>query len=209
MLAPGFRLSNTGTTNAVDELRQRPGRQPAVWIALSVAIAIALAAGFAVTTVLEVSDTLPGDIFTTLTRDEPPREAGWLSHVHGPPTGAARGMQLALLGLLLGGVPAAMLSAALVAFGRKSRKPWSGGWANVFLAGFVFQLSSLGLTTLLLVLLLLFARDADAPAGEVLFYGGLLGVSVLCGAGGLWFWRELQLSVHDEPLRIAPFQHGG
>ncbi len=58
-----------------------------------------------------------------------------------------------------------MLSAALVAFGRKLRKPWSGGWANVLLAGFVFQLSSLGFTALLLGLLLLYARDFQRHGG--------------------------------------------
>jgi hypothetical protein len=83
--------------------RQPPGRQRVVWIALGVAVVIALATGFAVTTVLDVSDTLPGDIFTTLTRDEPPRDSGQLLIVDGPPTGVARGIQLALLGLLLVG----------------------------------------------------------------------------------------------------------
>jgi hypothetical protein len=102
-----------------------------------------------------------------------------------------------------------MLSAALVAFGRKSRKPWSGEWANVFLAGLVFQLSSLGFTTLLLMLLLLYGRDVGSSAEDLRFYGGFLGVCFLCGAAGLRFWRELQVSVHDEPVRIAPFRRAG
>ena len=115
---------------------------------------------------------------------------------------------MGLIGLLLGGVPAAMLSAALVAFGRKSRQRWSGGWANVFLAGFVFQLGSLGFTTLLLMLLLFYARDGGLST--ILSYGGgFLGVSLLSGAAGLRFWRELQVGVHDEPVRIAPFQRAG
>src|SRR6266545_3454027 len=99
------------------DLGKRPGRQREVWIALGVAVVIALATDVAVTTVLDVSDTLRGDIFTTLTRAEPQRDSGEFLHVDGPPTGVARGIQLALLGLLLGGVPAAMLSAALVTFG--------------------------------------------------------------------------------------------
>ena len=189
--------------------RQPPGRQRVVWIALGVAVVIALATGFAVTTVLEISDVLPEDILSTLTRDEPPRESGELIIIgDGPPTGVARGIQLGLIGLLLGGVPAAMLSAALVAFRRKSRQPWSGGWANVFLAGFVFQLSSLGFTTLLLMLLLFYAWD-DGLSAILSYGGGFLGVSLLSGAAGLRFWRELQVGVLDEPVRIAPFQRAG
>jgi hypothetical protein len=192
---------------ANDERRQRSGRQRVVGIALCVAVVIALATGFAITTFLDVSDTLPGDIFTTLTRDEPPRDSSVLIHIDRPPTGVARGIQLALLGLLLGGVPAAMLSASLVTFGRISKgKPWSGAWANVFLAGFVFQLSSLGFTALLLGLLLLYAREFGATVEDLRFYGGFLGVSLLCGAAGLRFWRELQVGVHIEPVTIAPFQ---
>jgi hypothetical protein len=194
---------------ANEERRQRPGRQPVVWIALCGAVVIALVTGFAVTTVLDVSDTLPGHIFTTLTRDEPQRDAGEFLHVDGPPTGVARGIQLGLLGLLLGGVPAAVLSATLVTFGRKSRKLWSGAWANVFLAGVVFPLSSLGFTTLLLVLVLLYARDSGATAEDRRFYGGFLGVSFLCGAAGLRFWRELQGGIRDEPVRIGPFERAG
>lgn len=190
--------------------RQSTGRQRLVWIALSVVVVTALATGFALTTVLEVSDILPDDIFTTLTRDEPHREYHSVVIVDGPPKGVARGIQLGLLGLLFGGVPAAILAAALAAFGRKSGQPWSGGWANLFLAGFVFQLSSLGLTTLLLVLLLFVVRDVGISGiqfdVEVLVDVGLLGVSLLCGAAGLRFWRELQVSVRDEPIRIAPFQ---
>ncbi len=185
--------------------RQPAGRQRVVWIALGVAVVIALATGFAVTTVLGVSDLLPEDILTTLTRHEPRRESGELIIIgDGPPTGVARGIQLGLIGLLLGGVPAAMLSAALVAFGRKSRQSWSGGWANVFLAGFVFQLSSLGFSTLLTVLLLFYARDDGFSA--IRSHLGFLGVSLLSGAAGMRFWRELQGSVHDEPVRITPFQ---
>ena len=53
------------------------------------------------------------------------------------------------------------------------------------------------------------ARDFGATAGDVQFYGGFLGMSLLCGAAGLRFWRELHVSVHDEPVRITPFQRAG
>ena len=191
---------------AVYEHPQGPGSQRSVWIALCAAIGIALGAGFVVTTVLEVSDTVAGDVFKTLTQGEPQRDPGDLLLVisDGPPTGVGRGMQLALFGLLVGGVPAAILSAALVAYGRKSRKSWSGNWTNVFLVGFVFQLSSLALAMLLMVLLGWYAIDSGAGAGDVLPFGGFLGLSLLCGAAALRFWRELQDSVQEEPLRIMP-----
>ena len=86
-----------------------PGRQRAVWIALGVSVVTALATGFALTTVLGVSDTLTGDISTALTRADPPRDPGMRIIVHGSPTGVGRGMQLALFGLLMGGIPSALL----------------------------------------------------------------------------------------------------
>jgi hypothetical protein len=183
-------------------------RQRGVWIALAVAVLMAQATGLTVTAVLDVSGTLPNDIFTALTRPEPQRDfGGELIHCDlVPPTGVARGIQLALLGLLLGAVPAAMLSAALVTFGRTSRStPWAGGWGHVFLAGFVFQVSSLGFSALL-GLFLWDAREF-ATAQDLQFYGGFLGASLLCSVVALRFWRELQVGVHSELVTIAPVRH--
>ena len=182
----------------MDEHQQRPRSQPSVWIALCIAIGVSLAAGVTVTTLVGVSDSVVRDTLTTLTRQEPPKKStGDLVIVLRQPTGVGRGMQLALFGLLVGGVPAAILSATLVAFRRKSRRPWAGQWGNVFLAGLVFQLSSLGLTTILVVLLVWYAVDSSATAADVLPFGAFLGLSVLCGAAAVRFWRELQDSVHD------------
>jgi hypothetical protein len=181
-------------------------RRPLAWIAPSVAIVVALAAGATIATIFDVSDSLPGNILTSLTVHEPAREPGGfdLMIVHGPPTGVARGIQLALLVLILGSVPAAVLSAVLVALGRLTRRPWSAPWGSVFLAGLIFQVSSAGLNILLFVLFFVLGGLWGASAEEAFTYGGFLGVSSLCGAAGLRCWRALQAGVHDEPIRIAP-----
>jgi hypothetical protein len=169
---------------------------------------MALAVGFAVAAVLGVSDALPSDILVALRPMERLTQEDQSIIIDNPPTGVARGIQLGLLGLLFGGVPAAILATALAARRRNRERGWSGDWGKVFFAGFVFQLSSLVFTAFLLLVLLWAAYDSEAQAKEVVSFGGPLLLSVVCGIWGLRSWRALQLDVQT-PATITPYQRPG
>jgi hypothetical protein len=172
--------------------------------------AMALAVAFAVAAFLGVSDTLPGDALLALRPIEAPaveasKDSGMhFIHVDGPPTGAARGVQMGLIALLLGGVPAAIFGWALTARRSTAARPWSRAWENVFLAGFVFQLSSVAITAVLLAVVLWFAFDSSTTALGIAVFAVPLFVGVMCGFWGLRCWRVLQHQAQEMPLTIAP-----
>ena len=85
--------------------------------------AMAFAVGFAIVAIVAVSRTLPAAIAMGLATTAPAQDSGWLIIVHSPPTGVIRGVQLSLLGLLLGGVPAAIRSNSLGGLARPVRTP--------------------------------------------------------------------------------------
>jgi hypothetical protein len=179
-----------------------------------VALALVLAALFAFVgaAILETADVLPVDVQLTLSGGlsvspieiDDRAEGGLdLTIVDGPPTGAAAGIQMVLLGVLLGGVPMALIGIVLAWFSRAYRRTWSGAWAQVFLGGFVFQLSSLCITLLLFLLMLLaFADLRSVESGDGRFAGGLL-VSITCSAAALGSWRTLRQSVSDQPISVV------
>lgn len=157
---------------------------------------MAITVGVVVVALLRSADTLQDDIFATLTAPANRRVTGIdFIHVWGPPNDVAEGFQFGLFALLFGSVPAAILAAALRAGRWARQRAWGGGWATVFLAGFVFQVSSLAFTALVLILLLWAAAFGPAHAGEsqeMVWWGGGLLVSALCSAWGLRCWRFLQ-----------------
>jgi hypothetical protein len=156
--------------------------------------AMALAVGFSVTAILRSADALPTEIIAALMSVEEPDPSGsFITIVDGAPTGVARGIQFGLFALVLGCVPAASLGAFLRWYSR--RTSWPRAWENAFLAGLVFQLSSLVFTAFLLVLLVWAAYDSGAQAEEVVWPVGLLFVGVLCGVWGVGSWRFLELQV--------------
>ena len=163
-------------------------------VSLIAASATVLAASWFIAAVLSVSDVLQHDVSIALRPVERAHE-GMFMIVCGPPTGVAAGIQLGLAGLLFGGVPAALVAAGVTVFRR--RHTWSGAWENVFFAAFLFQLSSMALTLLLLVPVILFGYSTTDAA-----FGGMLRLSVLCNFWGLWLWRRLQLSVTEAPSTI-------
>jgi hypothetical protein len=168
---------------------------------------MALAVSYAGAAILGVSDVLPGELQVALTpveRVEHPSEDGGINivRVDPAPTGVSAGIQLGLIGLLLGGVPVAIVGTVLAASNRGRR--WSRTWGSVFLAGFVFQLSSVVFTAFLLILLLWLAYEATA--WEILAFAGPLLFGVVCGLWGVRSWRVLQHQLQELPLTIAPHE---
>ena len=117
--------------------------------------------------------------------------------VDGPPTGAARGIQIAIFAMLLGGVPAAVFAMVLARRSEARHKRWPGRWAQAFLGGFIFQLGSLFFTSICVLML---ALDVGSPADQVflIIESGLL-ITIACSIGGLRAWRRLRASVTLEP----------
>lgn len=186
----------------MNEKRPSPSRRLPVWA--FVLGAMVFAVGFAMTAVFGISDALPSEILAALRPvQQPVLKPDVIVIVHRPPTGVARGIQLGLLALLLGGVPAAIAARVLTGRRQGRERRWSGGWGSAFLAGFVFQLSSLMLTAFLLVLLLWLAWDHAAHAEDVLWFGGPLLLSSACSIWGLRWWRALQFQVHDTHMRVT------
>src|SRR5688572_6702445 len=130
-----------------------------------------LAVGVTVLTILAASDPLRRDVLAAFITAPavPARGEGGMNivTVMEAPTGVARGVQIGLAALLVGGVPAAFIGRALAAGTSRSRRRWSGGWRSAFLAGFAFQVSSVAFSLSLLVLVLWIAYDAGATAREV------------------------------------------
>ncbi len=118
--------------------QETSARIPRAFLGVVVVGGMALVVGLAVAAVLGVADVLPGDVLRSLTPLAPVArntQGLELIHIDGPTTGVARGIQLGLLGLLFGGIPAAILSTALARWRRHRERNWSGDWGNVFLVG--------------------------------------------------------------------------
>lgn len=102
-----------------------------------------------------------------------------------------------LLAVFAGGVPVALVGLGWAARTRQAGIRWSRKWAAVFQIGFIFQLSSILLTSALLLAMLL--------AGEGSVFATVLFVfSLVLSAFGLRAWRLLQAAVIREmPQRIT------
>jgi hypothetical protein len=187
----------TGSGTADDNVSTGHGRVGGVGWPF-VMTGLALAVGLAVTAIIGISDALPGDVLGALRPGEQAtHDPGVIVTVHTPPTGVA-GIQLGLVTLLLGGVPAAVLARVLARrwLGRRRRR--LDGWGNVFLAGLVFQLCSLAFTAVLLLVLLWAAAEHAADIEDVLSFGGPLLLSSACSIWGLRAWRALQWEGRSE-----------
>lgn len=167
---------------------------------------IALAVGVAAASLLDVADVLPGHVATALRPLEPPAsppEGGiTLCHDCGvAPVGVARGMQVVLLLLLAGGLPAAV-AAGLLAVSAGSQR-WSAGWEPVFRAGFLFQLNSVALSALLLALVVWGGWSFAEERQYLVPWGSWLLLSIVAGVPGLKAWRILQAASGEPPLSLA------
>ena|SRR5688572_8347111 len=160
----------------------------------TIIILIGTAVIVAITSLLGASDTLPSNIRTALASVQREDQVGLIACIFGPPTGAARGIQIVLLCLLVGGVPSAVLAATLNR-SRTAARPVH--CANVFLAGFVFQLSSLVFTLFLLILLMSAASAFVNDRLTLVLIGAALMSSSACSAWGVGSWRALQMQVRE------------
>ena len=91
--------------------------------------------------------------------------------------------------------------AALAKWGSRRGDGWKDDWDPVFFAGLIFQLSSLAFTGFLLAMLLWAALSVSDGIPDAAPFGGVLLVSVLCGAWGVHSWRTLQLQVRRASTR--------
>ncbi len=185
-------------------------RRLPIWV--MVVGGMALAVSYAVAAILGISGILPAEVLVALKPVEQriERASYWnIVRVDPAATGVAAGINWGLLGLLLGGVPVAILGTALAARRSNRGRRWSRAWGNVFLAGFVFQLSSVVFTAFLLVLGLWLAYAVSATALEILAFAGPLLFGVVCGLWGVRSWRVLQLQLQELPLTIAPHEGAG
>ena len=121
-------------------------------------------------------------------------------HVCGPPDGAARGMQLAVMALVLAGAPLAVLGIVLAAVSTREALQWTSAWKPVFRAAFVVQVSSVGVTApiaVLVVTTVLLDNAWDLLPGVVAF------VSAAASSVALPAWRRLiGASAPETPISI-------
>jgi hypothetical protein len=193
---------------AVSNIASMPARRLGLIRRLDLSVfivaGIAMAVGFAAAAFVGISDALSGEVRTSLLSVAANSHPGWFVIIDVPPNGVARGIQIGLLCVVLGGVPAAILAAGLAKRRARRDTGWSDRWGNVCLAGLVFQLSRLTLTAFILVLLLSVASDGGADAKEVVSFGGPLLVSIGCSVWRLHSWRALQFGVRQTIPRIVP-----
>ncbi len=131
-----------------------------------------------------LADRLPGDIGASIKSVELTDQDGMnLIIVDGPPTGAAEGALIALLAILVGGIPAGVVGIALEARTRRRGISWPDGYSRFFYAGLIFQLCSL---LLALLICAFFLGEIPALAAFV------VAVNVACGVLGLPSWRYLE-----------------
>jgi hypothetical protein len=161
---------------------------------MGVAVAVAVAA------MLGVTETLPSNVLLALTAVEEDTREGFMIVCTWRVPDTVQGMRFVLLGLLLGGVPAAILAALL----RRTRAngQWSAEWGNVFRAGFVFQLNSLMLTTCVFCLVFVSAYSFADDRLALVATGEALLVSIACSIWGLRSWRALHLQVRELPMTL-------
>jgi hypothetical protein len=178
-------------------------------------VVIAVSFGLVGAALVRNVDTLAGDIraaieFAPLKLDSVVKnDDGTLSGsldlviVHGPPTGAARGIQIAILTILLGGVPAAILALVLGRRVDTHHHSWPAAWSQLFLAGFVFQLSNLLFSSLFFVVFALDVGLGTELDWQSVIFTGVFLANVVCSAAALRSWRVLRASAWKEMPTLA------
>jgi hypothetical protein len=166
---------------------------------------LAVAAVSGAVAFLGVSDVLPGDIAIALTPAVPARSPNGFDFmiVDGPPTGALRVVQVMLLGLLIGGIPSALTGRLLAARTERARAEWTSVWSGVFVAGFVFQLSSLVITAAMFLWIVGTLVEWWHWSTEATVVGLVLSCSIASSAFALRSWRVLLVSVVQERIQLA------
>jgi hypothetical protein len=173
-----------------------------VYFGVGITVATAMGVAAAADAFLSGAESLAAAVRIALPHVPPPDTTGGIDLIHicFPYSDLIRGKQIALLALLVGGVPAAMIGAGLEA---GVRRPWSGAWATAFLAGLIFQVNSLVFTVFLLFLVAVPTTIFAPLAVAVATAGGILCL-IACNIWGLHSWRALQLAARETPPRVTP-----
>ena len=160
---------------------------------LTLVVGLALVTGVTVAALTGQAERLRADVASVMKPIERAvRSDSLFVHIDTPPAGVARGMQLGLLTLLLGGVPVAIAGRVLLRYSGGNRFA-AESWSNVFHAGLVFQLSSVGLSAFFAGVLVWAGIDASAEPGETMLPdAGALMVIAGCGAWAVPAWRRLR-----------------
>ena len=166
---------------------------------LAVPLTLLLAVGVTIASLLDIANTLPTEIAAAFEAEPPPDVSGGLTLVvvHGPPTGAWRGIPLVLIGLVLGSIPGALLAAVLSRAWRDARRHTAVPLRDVFFGAWVFHLCSLVLTSLLLGVVLW--AYAESEASPLRVHAAYLLAAVFANVCALRIWRCLQLRVSNLP----------
>jgi len=122
-------------------------------------------------------------------------------HVHPGPDGAVWAIGLAIVALVVGGIPLAPLGLLLSAITARRQYHWPREWGRVFHAAFIVQVSSVVATApicLAFVLSALSGGDAWDKTVAIVLSGGLV-----AGCFAVRSWHQLTHSVMpDVPLSI-------
>ena len=168
------------------------------WVAslpsIAVLSAAALAIGSTIAVLLTATDSLSAGVFAALTppATAPQFSGGMVLITDEPPTGVVLGIYLALRALLLGGVPAAFL-ATVVAWPRhRLSRPKPDAWGSVVWLALMFQISSVGVTTLVLAFVLSEFGLEPLHRWDAWPLIGVPAAMLACGAWGVRCWRTLQ-----------------
>ena len=166
----------------------------------TVPVALLGAVGVTIALLLDIANTLPTEIEAAFRHEPPPLDASGglaLVIVHRPPTGASRGIQLVLIGLVLGSIPGAVVAAVVSRARRHSTRRPPAALRDVFFGAWVFHLCSLLLTSVLLGAVLWAAAESEASPLRV--HAAYLLAAVFANVCALRIWRRLQLRVSNLP----------
>jgi hypothetical protein len=182
---------------------------------LLVVTAAAFVALWTAAAFLDVADLLTRDVERVLReaqdRDYPtvnevatvhPEGGMTFTTVHPPLDDVERGMQLALITLFFGGIPAAVTALGVAAVSERRRCQWSAGWSGALQAGFIFQVGSLVVT------LPIFSAYAiggllHGSTPDVVGRGAFVGSTLVASLLAIPYWLALRNAAVQQPIRIT------
>jgi hypothetical protein len=169
------------------------------YIAPAVVLGLAITTALFVVVLFSATDSLPREIGTALRSVRPPQDTGMnLIEDGGALPGWAEGARIALLAILVCGIPVGFLGIALAAKAHRDRREWPEARARLVYTALVFQLCSLVLAVMVFALFLGFVRFFPGPVSTteiliVVFFA----ISIAGDVIGLQAWRYLERSTFD------------
>jgi hypothetical protein len=177
-------------------------------------VVVGLFFGLCAWAMLQNADALVGDIHATLAFAPPPDsglppgvESGSLelTTAHEPLSDAARGIQMAIFTMLVGGLPAALTALVLARRSDSRHQRWRGWWVHVFVVGFIFQLGSLFFASVFLFILIIASDGGRHLVGDLrsLIVTAAALLTVVGSFAALRAWRSLRASASQQPPTLA------